>query len=276
MKRTLLFFSLFFSAVFIACVCAGTDPENGLESIQAAGQVSTPAGNITLEEELRIGREVAARIAGRYGIVDNTQLTEYVTLVGLLAAANSERPNLPYRFAVLDSDEVNAHAAPGGYIFITMGALRESENEAELAGILSHEIAHVTGRHILLELGMAAQGSSGNPSARAPGKIPREMPGSVADRGAGIIFRGHSTRYEYDADAAGTRTLERSGYPADGLLTFLERMSQESTNSGFLPLLTNYPEATDRVIRLRKVIRDGNFSIDGRPRLRRRFREIAG
>src|SRR5687767_7182001 len=102
---------------------------------------------VTEEEEKQLGAEVSERIRARYGVVQNQAVHRYISLVGTILAQGSTRPNLPWTFVVLDTDGVNAFAAPGGYVHITRGALALIKNEAELAGVLGHEIIHVTEKH---------------------------------------------------------------------------------------------------------------------------------
>jgi len=106
---------------------------------------------VTIDEqdEIAIGEQVSARIRAKYGVAQDPQTHKYVALVGSVVAKKSERPSLPWQFIILDTDGVNAFAAPGGYIHITRGALALMKSEAELAGALSHEIAHVTRKHTI-------------------------------------------------------------------------------------------------------------------------------
>src|SRR5712691_9539629 len=103
--------------------------------------------NVSDEEERKIGEDVSAKIRQRFGVVQDAAVHKYVTLVGTVLAQHSERPNLAWRFIVLDTDGVNAFASPGGIVHITRGALGLILNEAELAGVLAHEIGHVSHKH---------------------------------------------------------------------------------------------------------------------------------
>ncbi|WP_428623529.1 M48 family metalloprotease, partial [Sedimenticola sp.] len=113
-----------------------------------------------VEAEIKVGREIAARILGRFGVLEDARLTRYVNLVGKSVALNASRPEIEFRFAILDTQSVNAYAAPGGYIFVTKGALDLMQDEAELAGVLAHEIAHVTEKHIVDELRIRGESKS--------------------------------------------------------------------------------------------------------------------
>ena len=103
----------------------------------------------TADEEHTIGEAVSQRVRARFGVVQDPAVHRYVTLVGLSLARQSSRPTLPWTFIVLDTDGVNAFASPGGFVHITRGALGLIRNEAELAGVLGHEIGHVTRKHTI-------------------------------------------------------------------------------------------------------------------------------
>ena len=104
--------------------------------------------------EIDFGREVAAHLLGRYSLLDDDQLQRYVMQIGRNQVNYVYRPELEFYFAVLDSDHVGAFAAPGGYVFVTRGAVENMEDEAELAAVIAHEMIHVTERHIVKELGI--------------------------------------------------------------------------------------------------------------------------
>ncbi|HWI18636.1 MAG TPA: M48 family metalloprotease, partial [Vicinamibacterales bacterium] len=104
---------------------------------------------MTDAEEQELGKLVSERIRERYGVVQDAKVHRYVSLVGLALAQGSTRPTLPWTFIVLDTDGVNAFAAPGGYVHITRGALALIKNEAELAGVLGHEVIHITEKHTI-------------------------------------------------------------------------------------------------------------------------------
>ncbi|MDD4882199.1 MAG: M48 family metalloprotease, partial [Gallionellaceae bacterium] len=107
------------------------------------------SGKVSVEEERRIGDKIAGNFLGAVKLVPDDGLQHYVNLVGSWVAQQSERPDLPWRFGVVDSDDINAFAAPGGYVFVTKGLYRRLANEADLAGVLGHEIGHVIRKHQL-------------------------------------------------------------------------------------------------------------------------------
>ena len=120
-----------------------------LEQAEQALRLASALIPISDEEEIILGKRVAARVIARYGIDDNAEATYYLNLVATAIAQRSDRPDIPYHIAILATDDVNAYACPGGYIFVTRGALKMVRDEAELAAVLAHEISHVTERHIV-------------------------------------------------------------------------------------------------------------------------------
>lgn len=197
------------------------------------------------QEALLYGRKIAARVAGSFpeGILDAPALTRYVSLVGQLCAANAEREDVRYRFAVLNSPTFNAFAAPGGYVFITLGALRSLRSEAELAGVLSHEIAHIDKRHIMKAMegkftieAFVQAGASGiettaggltNRQVKIPGAVIAKIQEMAAHGFDLVINNAYSRDDELEADAHGVAIAHRAGYPADGLIQVFQRRSAE-------------------------------------------------
>ena len=116
------------------------------DTVKSAG---TAATEINEQQEAEIGKEYASLLVGAAPLVDNADVQRYVNQVGRWLSLNAERPDLNWRFGVLDSDNINAFATPGGYVFITKGLLVRLKSEAELAGVLGHEIAHVVKKHHL-------------------------------------------------------------------------------------------------------------------------------
>lgn len=180
--------------------------------------------------EVAFGREISARILGRYKSYDNPALVKYVNLVGLALARNTNRPELEYHFMVLDTDEVNAYAAPGGYVFVTKGALLLMKDESELAGVLAHEISHVTEKHVVKELkikgaddsplsGLAQLVGGSSESARAAFA-------QAVDKGLDMIFKnGYKREDEMLADKMAVSISALSGYDPAGLARYLDRIS---------------------------------------------------
>jgi predicted Zn-dependent protease len=208
---------------------------------------------MSLDKERQIGREVAAVVLGRWQPVNNPALTDYVNMVGTVVAQQSPRfTEVPFRFAVLDTDEINAFAAPGGYIFVTRGALELMESEAELAGVLGHEISHVDQKHVLEQV------RKGNMITGAASEA--ELNGPVMDKAvetlAGVIFKGLDRGSELEADSLGMLYAAAAGYRPDGLLTFVRRLqaNESSPRRGrFLAeMKATHPPSADRVAALER------------------------
>ena len=183
-----------------------------------------------VNEEVRFGREVAARMIGRYGLYQNDQLTRYVNLVGLTLAGNANRPELTYRFAVLNTSDINAYAAPGGYIFVTRGALEKMQDESELAGVLAHEIVHVNERHVVRELGIrATDDSAASGLARMIGggsETARVAFTQAVDKAVDILFKtGYKREDEVQSDTGAVAICAIAGYDPAGLVRYFERIN---------------------------------------------------
>ena len=138
------------AATLAAAAGLATAASFDIGRILGAGKdLATAAGGMDEKEEIAVGREVAGRMLGAAPLVADPGLQAYVNRVGRWVASQTERPDLPWHFGVIDSPAINAFAAPGGYVLITRGALALMESEAELAGVLAHEIAHVDQKHII-------------------------------------------------------------------------------------------------------------------------------
>ncbi len=182
-----------------------------------------------ITEEVRFGREVAARIIGRYGLYENPAVTKYVNLVGTVVAMNASRPEIDFRFAILNTDEINAFAAPGGYVFITKGALLKMQDEAELAGVIAHEIGHVVEKHVVKELNIRGSDDSAvSGLARAIGgstDAARAAFAQAVDQAMDILFKnGYKREDETQADRDAVMLCALSGYEPSGLVHYFDRI----------------------------------------------------
>jgi predicted Zn-dependent protease len=200
-------------------------------------------------EEQELGKQVSQRIRERYGVVQSEAVHRYVSLVGLAMAQGSTRPNLPWTFIVLDTDGVNAFAAPGGYVHITRGALALIQDEAQLAGVLAHEIIHVTEKHTI----RAIQKSQAVGMAAADrGGMLKLAVGAAYEN---IIDRGFGRADENEGDEKGVAIASKTGYAPNGLVVFLttlkDRNKTETTKNG---LFASHPDLDERLNRIKKQI----------------------
>lgn len=170
-------------------------------------------------EEIRVGRTSHGKIIKEYGKYDNPQLQAYVQKVGERVASQGHRPELVYRFTVLDSDEVNAFALPGGYIYITRGMLAYLNSEAQLAAVLGHEAGHVTARHSVRQYTAQQATSLGLtlggifvPELGARGV------GDLLNLVGGALLRGYGREHELEADRLGAEYIAKSGYDPKAMI----------------------------------------------------------
>ena len=213
---------------------------------------------ITEEEEIKLGADVSERVRARYGVVQDAAVHRYVTLVGTLLVRKSTRPNLPFRFIVLDTDGVNAFAAPGGFIHITRGALGLMASEAELAGVLAHEISHVTEKHTvnavqknkLIQIG-AEESITKNPA----------LWNKLVDVTSDLVMAGFGRGEELESDRDGLKMADAAGYAPQGLGEFLKRLSERNAGaSGKQGLFASHPEMKERLSTLDKEIKARKYA----------------
>lgn len=207
----------------------------------------------TQAEEVEIGRGVAETLLGARPLLDDPELQRYVNTVGLWVARQSERPDLPWHFAVNDSDHVNAFAAPGGYIVVTKGMLRQLRNEAELAGVLGHEVAHVVQKHHIRALRKAAVMTLLSASAAAASAESRhaELVQQLVGPTKELYARGLDKADEFEADRMGVVLSARAGYDPYALPSVLQTLSAADQKDTFLALLfKTHPPPDARIEKL--------------------------
>lgn len=258
-----------------------------------------------LKEEIDVGRNMAGRLLAYYGQVKDPKLSRYINLVGNFVARSSPYTQRKFMFAILDSENVNAFAAPGGYIFVSVGALRLARNEAELAAILAHEITHVGKQHMLRtlegfkeedinKLAEADDAASKSPQLAARRRIVPDKESKSASTltryiagisgqgldiikaskaGMSVMFtQGMDHEFEFEADTEGTRYLTQAGYKPTALMSFLKRMARAKgyKNSVFSK---THPSIQDRLAKIQQVLdaleADSIVGATGRKRFRR-------
>jgi predicted Zn-dependent protease len=207
-------------------------------------------------EEIAIGRQIAGDLLGAAPLVKDAKLQKYVNQVGAWVASQSERPDLPWHFGVIQSADVNAFAAPGGYIFVTLGLYRLLENEADLAGVLGHEIGHVIRKHhlkLLQQSKLVDAGSKALSKQVGSNDKVQQMIGS----GAEIVARSLDKDAEFEADRIGVVLATRAGYDAYGLPGVLQQIGHISKDEGSVALLfKTHPLPDDRLAKLDSAMGD--------------------
>jgi beta-barrel assembly-enhancing protease len=206
-------------------------------------------------EEISIGRDVASRLLGAAPLVAEPGLQRYVNHVGRWLAAQTERPDLPWQFGVLDSPNVNAFAVPGGTIFITRGLLERMRSEAELAGVLGHEIAHVLRKHHLKAIQKGAQSAL---AGDALSLALRDRAGPARDKligfGTEMYSRGLDKSDELEADRLGVVIAARAGYDAYGLPSVLQALQAMNAQDSALALMfKTHPAPGERLETLEQM-----------------------
>ena len=209
-------------------------------------------------QEVAIGREQDTEVRKEMGVYGDRELQDYVAGIGLELARGSERPHLPWHFAVVDVPAINAFALPGGYIYITRGILPFLHDEAQLAGVLGHEIGHVTARHAARQYSRATGAQVGLilGSIFLPGGADIAQLGSA---GLGLLFLKNGRDAEAEADRVGVRYAARAGWDPAGvpqMLATLGRVEELSDNKGVPNWLATHPAPEDRVARVQNFVRD--------------------
>jgi len=201
---------------------------------------------ISEQEEIDMGRKVDASVSREYGLYDDPRLTAYVSDMGRKLGKLSHRPQLDYSVKLLDSPVVNAFAAPGGYLFFTRGILATLNSEAELAGVMGHEIGHVTARHSAQQLSRAQVAQIG---LIIPQVIGVPLLSGLAEIGMGLFFMKYSRDNEREADSLSVEYATKAGYDASQMAGFfetLQRMDPQSDRSGMPAWFATHPSPEDR------------------------------
>lgn len=217
---------------------------------------------VTPQEEVALGSGVASNLLGAAPLLKDAKAQAYVNTVGKWVAQQSERPDLNWHFAVLDDNEVNAYAAPGGYVFITRGMLVSLRSEAELAGVLAHEVGHVVAKHHLKAMtsqgfldgvkdlgGMFMDKNGGT----IPGVDPRyvEWGTKAAKAGMQVYARGLDKSDEFEADRMGIVLAARAGYDPFGLPAVLQSLQAVNPdNPGLALMFKTHPPFGERLDKL--------------------------
>lgn len=219
--------------------------------------------NPSQEDEIAVGRNVTGTILGAAPMVKDDKLQQYVNKVGRWVASQSERTGLPWHFGVIDSNDVNAFAAPGGYVLITKGLYQRLGSEAQLAGVLGHEIAHVVQRHHLKVMQKQALLDAGTSFLKD--KISKnKLTQRAVTTGAEISARNLDKSAEYEADSMGTVLAARAGYDAYGLAEVLQDMATINSHDGSMALLfQTHPHPDDRLAQLSLISGEQMDKISG-------------
>ncbi len=201
------------------------------------------------EDEIRLGQQTDSQVVSEYGIYKDDRLTAYLDGVGKKLAKISHRPGLPYAFKILDTPVVNAFAVPGGYVYFTRGILSNLNSEAELAGVMGHELGHITARHSAQQYSRAQLSQLTLGSAMMLSETLQVL-APLAQMGVSLLFLSYSRDNEREADDLGVAYSSQAGYDATHMALFfetLERMKPTSDKSGLPEWFSTHPDPEDRI-----------------------------
>jgi len=210
-------------------------------------------------EEIEIGNGIAANLLGASSLLDDSRAQQYVNQVGRWLSLQTERPDLPWQFGVLESTDINAFATPGGTIFITNGLLLKLNNESELAGVLAHEMVHVLRKHHLAALQKAARMDIASDLAgeALQDKSNTAIMDKAIKAGTEVYARGLDKDDEFEADRMGIVIATRAGYDPYGLPAVLQMLDSINAQDSSLALMfKTHPAPHDRLSLLDKLMGD--------------------
>src|SRR4051812_16142185 len=227
----------------LAAACA-TNPVTGKKQISLLSEA----------QELAIGQQQDAEIRREMGVYDDRALGQYVNEIGQEIARTSHRPNLPWTFTIVDSPAINAFALPGGYVYITRGILAYLDDESELAGVLGHEIGHVTARHAAQAYTRQAEANLGLTIASI--FVPSTRPFTdLSASGLGVLFLRNGREAELEADRLGVEYGSGAGYDPSGVPRFLSTLARVDALSarGVPNWLSTHPDPGSRVAKAEPI-----------------------
>lgn len=204
-------------------------------------------------QEVELGKQINDRILDQVQLYNDRDINNYVKQIGERLVPYCDRPDLPYTFQVVDDDSINAFATMGGFVYVHTGLLKAADNEAEVAGVMAHEIAHITNKHSLKQMrqriiagGLAdAAGVDNNVLVAVGVEVGLNLPKSRRD--------------EYEADRDGLETIVRSDYAASGMVGFFQKLLNAS--GGSMPtLLRTHPHTEDRIANLETMLQQAQIN----------------
>jgi beta-barrel assembly-enhancing protease len=223
-------------------------------AMKAGGHLAN-AGALSEKDEDALGQSVGLAVTNRYGLYQDEKALKYVTMVGLTVAIASPRPNGNYVFGVLNSADANAFSGPNGYIFVTRGLLLQLADEAELAGVLAHEIAHVCNHDGLHQVQAAETRGAAAELIKAAGSEAQQY-ATALDQGVDILTKqAYSQPQEYEADAMGLKLMSAAGYDAQSYLRFLQRLAKLEGAASGGRLMSTHPGVSSRIGRVSEQIK---------------------
>jgi predicted Zn-dependent protease len=291
MKRTLISLSLAACCIGLPVAAQAQDPGKMLGGLlqnmfkpNAGGNNSAPAAatntndlanllsqsmeQIDEPKEIEMGRQLSAVLLGAKPLYKDVALQRYVNRLGRWISLQSERPHLPWTFAVLDDPGYNAFAAPGGYVFVTKGLIDSVADESELAGILAHEIHHVVAKHHLKALRKSAQ--AGLLTRALASQLNNNAQGMLSAQllalGREVYSKGLDQGDEFDADRSGVALAARAGFDPYGLVAVLQQLrTAKPDNPAYTLALSTHPATQTRLDQLEAAMGQRLDALSGKP-----------
>ncbi len=259
MSRAVRISGLALTAAMLLAAAPAQAQFGGLDSLlnKAKGLQKVGEGfqKIGEQEEIKLGGDLAGMIMGAAPLVKDEAKQRYVNRLGMWLALHSERPNLPWRFGIIESNDFNAFSMPGGYVLITRGLFDRMRSESELAGVLAHEVAHVVKKHHIaaLQKSMRDQALGDMQAYFNPGGgsgIAGQFSAALLAAGKSLYTQGLSQDDEFEADRMGVVIAARSGYSPFGLVGVLQTLSGAPETKGYELHTRTHPAPLDRISRL--------------------------
>ncbi len=203
---------------------------------------------ISDSNEVSLGKQINQQVASQYPLSNNQRLTRYIDEIGQRLAKTSSRPDIPYTFQVVNDKSINAFATMGGFVYMNTGLITKAENEAELAGVIAHEIGHIAARHSINQMKeqaiaqglVSAAGLDRNTAVQLGLQVGFKLPRSRGD--------------ELEADELGLKNLIKAGYAPIGMVTFFDKLMKAQSSGAPPSFLSTHPATEDRIDRLESMI----------------------
>ena len=201
--------------------------------------------NVSDRQEVELGKQIDQQVKQELKIYRNPEITSYVEQIGRKLAIASDRPNLPFTFQVVDDKAVNAFATAGGFVYVNTGLLKIADNEAELAGVMAHEIGHITAKHLIEQMRQTALAQGATQVAGLDRNAAVQIGVDLALR------RPNSRKDELQADQIGLRNMGRAGYAESAMVSFMKKLLSSGSSPTFL---STHPATKDRIVALERAI----------------------
>jgi predicted Zn-dependent protease len=228
-----------------------------IKGAQNAKSLSDSFRKISEPEEIKIGGDLAGIILGVAPLVKDGAQQRYLNRLGRWLALHSDRPDLPWKFGIVETSDVNGFSMPGGYVLITRGMFEKMRSESELAGVIAHEIAHVVHKDHLAALQTSLRNSAVtgfSEYATGSGGLGTLVKAAIISAGKDMLTRGLNKDDELDADRMGVVIAARAGFSPFGLVGVLQTLSAAADEKGYALMTKTHPQPVERIDRLDRAM----------------------